>query len=161
VRRTAKRAHATAQSGIAEKANTPKTAGAAQPSGPSDRGSAVVEFVMVTVLLALLLFGVLQVAALFYVRSVVASAASDGARYAANAGVEPSAGGPRATELIARGLTDQLAKGFSCLGEQQRDAETGTAIARVRCEGRIRSVFLPLGALITVSASGQSFRERQ
>ena len=131
------------------------------PVDPGDSGSAVVEFVMVTVLLVLLLFGVLQVAALFYVRSVVASAASDGARYGANAGVEPSAGGQRASELISRGLTDNLAKGISCVGQQERDPETGTAVASVRCQGRIRSVFLPLGALIAVSASGQSLREQQ
>ena len=45
-----------------------------------DRGSGVVEFVLVVVLLVLLLFAVLQIAVWFYARSIVASATADAAR---------------------------------------------------------------------------------
>ena len=47
-----------------------------RPSG--DRGSAIVEFSLITVLLLMLLFVVLQVAALYYVRSVAGASAADG-----------------------------------------------------------------------------------
>lgn len=125
----------------------------------ADRGSAVVEFVLVTMLLVLLLFGVIQVAAVFYVRSVIAAAASDGARYGANAGVEPGAGGLRATQLIARGLSAGASRGFQCVEQEQVDAATGTAVEAVRCQGRMRSVFLPVAGLFEVGATGKSLRE--
>jgi Flp pilus assembly protein TadG len=121
----------------------------------------VVEFVLVTVLLALLLFGVIQVAAVFYVRSVIAAAASDGARYEANAGVESGAGGERATQLIARGLSTGAARAFQCVEQPQVDAATGAAVAVVRCQGRMRSVFLPVAALFEIGATGKSLREVQ
>jgi Flp pilus assembly protein TadG len=77
----------------------------ARPSRLSgDDGSSIAEFAMISILLVFLLFAVLQVAALFYVRSVAAAAASDGARYAANADIDPSAGGSRASAAIGQGL---------------------------------------------------------
>ena len=60
-----------------------------------DDGAAVVEFVLVSVLLVLLLFGVLQVGVYFYARNIVAASAADAARYAAAAGVDPDAGAGR------------------------------------------------------------------
>ena len=65
-----------------------------------DGGAAVIEFVMMSVLLVFLLFAVLQVAVYFYARNIVAASAADAARYAANAGVDPASGGPRADALI-------------------------------------------------------------
>ena len=53
-----------------------------------DGGAAVAEFVMISVLLVFLLFAVVQVAVLFYVRNVVAASAADGARYAASSNVD-------------------------------------------------------------------------
>jgi Flp pilus assembly protein TadG len=50
-----------------------------------DRGSAVVEFVLVSLLIMLLLLAVLQVAVYVHVRNVVTASAQEGARYAANA----------------------------------------------------------------------------
>jgi Flp pilus assembly protein TadG len=156
VRQTAERPRADIQD------TRPRAAEAeAAADADAERGSAVIEFVMVSLLLALLLFGVVQVAAVFYVRSVVAAAASDGARYGANSGVDPAAGGPRARQLIARGLSDSLAGGFDCVGGQESDPVSGTAVATVRCQGRLRSVFLPLGALFETGATGQSLREQQ
>ena len=52
-----------------------------------DRGAAIAEFVMISVLLIFLLFAVLQVAILLYVRTIVAASAADGARYAASSNV--------------------------------------------------------------------------
>jgi Flp pilus assembly protein TadG len=124
-----------------------------------DRGSAVVEFCLMSVLLVMLLFAVVQVAALFYVRSVASAAAADGARYAANAGVSPQTGGERATALLARALSPGMARALPCSGALVAEAGSGLTAAEVRCRGTIRSVFLPLGALVTVDVSGQSLKD--
>lgn len=124
-----------------------------------DRGSAVVDFCLMSVLLVLLLLAVLQVAALFYVRSVAASAAADGARYAANAGVAPQAGAQRATALLAQGLGPGMAGRLPCQGGLVADAASGLATAEVRCRGTIRSVLLPLGALVRIEVSGRSLKD--
>jgi TadE-like protein len=124
-----------------------------------DRGSAVVEFCLMSVLLVMLLFAVVQVAALFYVRSVAASAAADGARYAANAGVSPQAGGERASTLLGRALSPGMARRLPCAGFLIAEAGSGLGTTEVRCRGTISSVFLPIGALVTVDVSGQSLKD--
>jgi Flp pilus assembly protein TadG len=129
-------------------------------TGSDDTGSAIAEFAMVSVLLMFLLFAVLQVAAVLYVRAIVSAAASDGARYAANAGVDAVAGGPRATSLISKAIGPRTAARISCDGSQVPDAVSGLQTAKVVCSGQITSIFLPLGALVTVSATGQSLKEQ-
>jgi Flp pilus assembly protein TadG len=125
-----------------------------------DRGSAVAEFVMISVLLVFLLFGVLQVAAILYVRSVVVSAASDGARYGANAGIDPVAGGPRASSLIATSLSAAVARDIPCQGARVIDPGTGLATAKVDCRGEVRSILLPIGKLVSIEVTGESLAER-
>ena len=114
-----------------------------------------------SVLLVFLLFGVLQVAALLYIRSVVGSAASDGARYGANSGVDAVAGAERASTLIGQGLSNSMARQLPCVGSQQQDAATGLAIAQVTCTGKVTSLLLPLGALMTIDISSRSLKEQQ
>lgn len=125
-----------------------------------DRGSAVVEFSLISILLLMLLFAVLQVAALFYVRSVAAAAAADGARYAANADVGPAEGARRASELIGRGLGSQMAARLPCTGEVVPDPASSMRVSRVHCQGEIRSLLLPLGAFVQVRVTGQSLKDR-
>ena len=125
-----------------------------------DRGSAIVEFSLISVLLLLLLFAVLQVGTLYYVRSVVAASAADGARYAANADVGPAAGARRASEQIAHGLGSAMAGRLPCTGELVPDPASGLQISRVHCQGRIRSLLLPLGAFVRIRVTGQSFKDR-
>ncbi|MDQ1721181.1 MAG: hypothetical protein QOI26_915 [Pseudonocardiales bacterium] len=124
-----------------------------------DRGSAVVEFCLMSVLLVMLLFAVVQVAALFYVRSVAASAAADGARYAANAGVSPQAGGERAAALLGQALSPGMARRLPCEGGLVAEAGSGLVTAEVRCRGTIRSVLLPIGALVKVDVTSQSLKD--
>lgn len=119
----------------------------------------MVEFCLMSVLLVMLLFAVLQVAALFYVRSVAASAAADGARYAANAGVSPQAGAERAAALLGRALSPAMVRRLPCAGGLVTDADSGLLTAQVRCRGTISSAFLPIGALVTVDVSGQSLKD--
>jgi Flp pilus assembly protein TadG len=112
-----------------------------------------------SVLLVMLLFAVLQVATLFYVRSVAASAAADGARYAANAGVSAQAGGERATTLLSQALGARMARRLPCSGALVAEAGSGLTTAEVRCRGTIKSAFVPIGSLVTVDVSGQSLKD--
>lgn len=125
-----------------------------------DEGSAIAEFALMTVLLVFLLFAVLQVAALFFVRSVVSSAASDGARLGATVGSSPDDGARRASELISSGLSSSMALHLPCSGSVTVDGPTGLQMARVRCAGTIRSVFVPIGALVHVDVTAGSLREQ-
>ena len=65
-----------------------------------ERGSATVEFTLVSVLLVLLTVGVIQVALVLHVKNTVADAAAEGARWAALADSSLSAGVTRTAELI-------------------------------------------------------------
>ena len=124
-----------------------------------DRGAAVAEFAMVSVLLVLLLFAVLQIAVLFYLRNIVAASASDGARYAASAGVDYAAGGERATRLIRQASTDGVGRAVPCQGSAGRDAASGLPLTVVTCAGRVRSFFLPIGAFVPITATSHALRE--
>jgi hypothetical protein len=126
---------------------------------PRDGGAAVVDFVLIAVLLVFLLFAVLQVAVYFYARNIVAASTADAARYAANAGVDPGEGGPRAVELIGTGLGGSQAARFSCRGGTASDAASGLAVATVRCRGRLKLVFLPLGVPLRIDVTSSSLKE--
>ena len=76
----------------------------------ADAGSAVVEFVGVTALLLLLFLVIFQLGVVLHIRNVMAAAAAEGARYAANADRTDEEGAQRAREAIATGLSDELAR---------------------------------------------------
>lgn len=124
-----------------------------------DAGAAVVEFVMISVLLLVLLFAVLQAAVYFYVRNVVASSAADAARFAAAENVDPRLGPARAERLVHEGLDDANADAVECRGGLSRDASSGLETVRVRCQGRLRLLFTPLGLPLTIDVSSQALRE--
>jgi Flp pilus assembly protein TadG len=75
-----------------------------------ESGSAVVEFVGVTALLLLLFLVIFQLGVVLHIRNVMAAAAAEGARYAANADRSDADGAVRAREAIATGLSDELAR---------------------------------------------------
>jgi hypothetical protein len=84
----------------------PGGCGALLPGGRDpERGSAVVDFVLVTVLLLALLAGVLQLALALHVRNTLIDSASEGARHGALAGSSPEAGAQRARDLISMSLS--------------------------------------------------------
>ena len=115
---------------------------------------------MVAVLLVLLLFAVLQVAVLLYVRSIVAASAADGARYAANADVGPVEGAQRATDLIRDGLNDRIAGDVPCTGSVTTDAASGLRLSTVRCAGSIHSLLLPIAALVRIDVRSRAVEEQ-
>jgi Flp pilus assembly protein TadG len=73
-------------------------------AGRGERGSAVVDFVLVTVVIVPLFLGILQLALVLHVRNTLTSAASEGARYAATADRGPADGVAKAREQVAEVL---------------------------------------------------------
>jgi Flp pilus assembly protein TadG len=74
----------------------------------TDRGAAVVDFVLVLVVLVPLFLGILQVGLVLHVRNTLTSAASEGARYAARVDRGLEDGRARAREQVAGALTGDL-----------------------------------------------------
>ena len=74
-----------------------------------DRGSAVVEFVLVGMMLTFLTLAVLQLALALHVRNTVLDAAAEGARFGALADNTPSDGVARTIELISSAIGAEYA----------------------------------------------------
>ena len=129
-------------------------------AGHRDRGAAVAEFAMISVLLLMLLFGVLQVAVYFYVRNIVAASAADGARYAANDAIPSADGARQASLLIRQAAAAGVARQISCRASEGRDPATGLVEAVVRCRGALTLTFLPLTSPLTLDLSARSLKEQ-
>lgn len=129
--------------------------------GREDRGSSVVEFVLLTVLLVVLLFAVLQVAVWFYARSVVASAVADAAHYAAMGGAGPDVGRMRARQLITAGLNERVAHDVTCAGADGVDAASGLPVTTVRCQGRPHMLLLPFDLPLGIDVHSSVLTEQR
>ncbi len=119
----------------------------------------MVEFALVTVLLLTLLLSIAQVAVYLYVRNVATASAAEGARYAANADVEPADGAVRAAELLAGGVGEETAGRFRCAGGVEEGPE-GVQLSSVRCTGELPVFFAPFGELLPVDVTGHAVEER-
>lgn len=75
-----------------------------------DRGSAAVDFVLVMIVLVPLVLGIMQVALVLHVRSTLAAAASEGARYAATADHTPQEGAARTRQQIDEAIAGDFAR---------------------------------------------------
>ncbi len=69
-------------------------------SEPRDCGSAVVDFVLVSLLLLPLFVAILQLGLALYVRNTLAACAQDGARYAADADIVAQGGSAMVTAAV-------------------------------------------------------------
>ena len=93
-----------------------------------ERGSAVVDFVLVSTLVVPLFLGILQVGLFLYVRNTVTAAASEGAHYAAVLNRSPADGEARTRELISGVVRDQLIDDVSA-EETDVDGQPGVEVA--------------------------------
>ena len=93
-----------------------------------ERGSAVVDFVLVSTILVPLFLGILQVGLFLYVRNTVTAAASEGAHYAAVLNRAPSDGAARTRELISGVVTDGLIDSVSA-EETDIDGQPGVEVS--------------------------------
>lgn len=135
-----------------------RSAAADAPAGPRDGGSAVVEFVMVSILVVGLLLAVLQVAVYVHVRNVMAASAQEGARYGANADVPSAAGSDRTRQLVSGALSADTADSLDCAAGEQV-GRGGAVLVVVTCSGTVPSLFAALGNLLPVEVTGRAVKE--
>lgn len=79
----------------------------------SERGSAAVDFVLVLVVLIPLFLGILQVALVLLVRNTLASAAAEGARYAATLDHDLADGRTRTHDQIDGAISGRFARSIT------------------------------------------------
>lgn len=96
-------------------------------SVPDDAGSAVVGFVLVSMLTTAVFLGVLQVALALHVRATLVDCAAEGARYGALADRTPADGAARARELVRLSLSPRFAERV----EGSRAVVDGLEVVRV------------------------------
>jgi Flp pilus assembly protein TadG len=123
-----------------------------------ERGSAVVDFVLVSVLVLTLLLAVLQVAVYVHLRNVVTASAQEGARFAANADVDSRVGAARTVEIVARATSSRTAAGLSCSSGDEADP-SGLTVVVVRCSGAVPPLLASLGQLLPLTATGRALKE--
>jgi Flp pilus assembly protein TadG len=75
-----------------------------------EEGTAVVEFVLVTIVLVMLFLGLLQLGLALHVRNTLVACAAEGARYAANANRTPQDGAAQTALLIESALSERFAE---------------------------------------------------
>ena len=115
---------------------------ARRPSSPEllrgDRGSAVVEFVVVVPMLLLLLLAVLQVALALHVRATVTAAAAEGARIAALSGGDARVARARIDDALSTSLATGVVESVS-VARVRRD---GVDVVEVEVQARLPLVGL-------------------
>ncbi|HEY9350262.1 MAG TPA: TadE family protein [Acidothermales bacterium] len=78
-----------------------------------ERGAAVVEFTLVSVVLVGLFLAILQLGLVLHVRNTLIACAAEGARYAANADRDLADGEARTAALIAESLSSRFGEGVA------------------------------------------------
>ncbi len=124
-----------------------------------ERGSAVVDFVMVSLLIVALLLAVLQVAVYVHVRNVVTASAQEGARFAANADVASDQGAGRTVDIVARATSARTARGLACSSGEEVEPGSGLTLVVVRCSGSVPSLLAALGNLLPLEVTGRALKE--
>jgi Flp pilus assembly protein TadG len=124
------------------------------PRVRGERGAAVVDFVLVSMLVVPLFLGILQVGLYLYVRNTVTAAASEGAHYAAVLNRAPADGESRTRELVSGVVRDQLIDSVSA-EETDVDGQPGVLVV-------VKAHMPPLGLWgpgIDFSVEGHAVKE--
>lgn len=130
------------------------------PRPRGDDGAAVVDFVLVSILVLALFLIVFQVGVALHVRTLVAAAASEGARYGAAADRTPAEGAERAQSALRDSLGDRIGAAIRCApaaGGGVVDVGGAPAVEIV-CRGPMPIVFLPSPA-VTIEVKGHALEE--
>jgi len=125
-------------------------------SADRERGSAVVEHVMVLPLLLVIALGVVQVTLLVHARAVAVASAAEGARAGAGLGTAPTDGGAAAERLLHSSLGSAYANGLHCTGSP--DDDDGVAEVEVVCAGSVPLRVLGIGD-VAIRVTGHAVRE--
>lgn len=119
-----------------------------------DRGSAVVDFVLVLLVLTPLILGILHLALVLHVRNTLTSAASEGARYAATLDREPVDGVAKARAEIGAALAGSFTRDVTAQSVPVR----GAPGIRVTVRAEVPPLGL-WGPAMTVIATGHAVEE--
>lgn len=122
--------------------------------GGPDRGSAPVEFVLVSVLLVAVTLSVLQIAFVAHIRSIAIDSAIAGAAHAALADTTDADGVARTEELIGRGIARGLVQDVTV-----RSALVGDRDVVVVTASLAIPVIGPWLPVANVEVTGRAFRE--
>lgn len=120
----------------------------------SQRGAAVVDFVLVLVVLVPLFLGIVQVALVLHVRNTLGAAASEGARSAAVLGGTPARGHRVARDQVAAGIAGRYADDI----QVTETTLQGAPAYRVRIRATVPALGLG-GPGVRVEVAGTAVRE--
>ncbi|MGL5824535.1 MAG: TadE/TadG family type IV pilus assembly protein [Nocardioides sp.] len=121
-----------------------------------ERGSAVVDFVLVMMVLMPLVLGILQVALVLHVRNTLTSAASEGARYAATLDRSPDDGVAKTRAEIDGAIAGRFARDITAAAEPVN----GAPGVRVTVRARVPPLGL-WGPGVRLTATGHAIDERR
>lgn len=124
------------------------------PRESSERGSAVVDFVMMSVVLLPMFAALLQLSLVLHVQNTLSSAAAEGARRAAVSGATPADGVAKAREQIVGTLNDKFAQDITI----DNTSIGGAPGYRVVITAEVPALGLG-GPAITLQASGNAVIE--
>ncbi|TWH03162.1 TadE-like protein [Nocardioides sp. J9] len=120
-----------------------------------ERGSALVDFTLVSVVLLPLVLGIVQVALVLHVRTTLAAAAAEGARLAATSGSSPGDGVARTRSQIA----DAVGKRYARDVRVRRVTVGGAPAIEVVVNAEVPALGLG-GPAVGLSVSGTAVEER-
>jgi Flp pilus assembly protein TadG len=120
-----------------------------------ESGSAVVDFVLVLLVIVPLFLGILQVALVLMVRNTLASAASEGARYAATLDRGPADGVARTRQQVDRAISGRFARDIEA-GPVTIDGAPGV---RVTVHATVPALGLG-GPAISLDVTGHAIEEQ-
>lgn len=124
--------------------------------GP-DSGSAVAEFVMVSMLVVVLGMGVIQLGLALHVRNTLIACAAEGARLGARADASTSEAADRTRSLVADVLSPVYAQDVS---SRRASTTDGVRVVEVTVVAPVPVVGL-LGPSGAMTVTGRAFDERQ
>ncbi len=123
-------------------------------AGTDERGSAIADFALVSVVLVPLFFGVLQIALVWHVKTTLVSAASEGARYGASYNRTTEDGRQRTAAVI----DDVFGADFSDSVSGADKSVNGQPVVEVSVRAQV-PVLAFWGPTITVEAQGHAIKE--
>ena len=123
-----------------------------------DRGAAVVEFTLVSILLVALFLMILQVGLVLHARNVMVSAAQEGARFAANADRTAADGVDRTREALRGSLGADLVDRTAVTPLPPTTTPNGAPVVGIRVTGPAPWVFRAVGQL-TITVEGHALEE--
>ena len=127
--------------------------------GPRDDGSAVVEYVLVSTLLLIMIFAVVQIGLLLHARNVLTADAAEGARAAAVRGASLDDGEQACAGLIRTSLSSAvLVAGEPCRGSTIAASDREPALVRMEADATVGLAFVP-GGRVHLHAVARAVRE--